>query len=110
MAVRTYHLIVDQGANYALSIPVLNDNGGPTTVTGWTVTGQIRAYPNGSTVLHELELTVGGTTVTLQIPAADSSAWTWRTGRYDVELTSPDGLVKARLIEGLVVVRPEVTR
>jgi hypothetical protein len=60
-------------------------------------------------VLHTLALTLSGTAVTLRIPAATSAAWTFSLGRYDVELTAPDGTV-TRLVEGSVVVRPEITR
>lgn len=105
----TFHLTIDQGSNYQLTIPVL-DGTSPVTVTGWTATGQIRADPRSTTVLYELDLTATGTNVVLQIPGEDSSEWTWRTGRYDVELVSSNGLVATRLIEGLVVVRPEITR
>jgi hypothetical protein len=109
MSALTYHLVVNQGSNYVLTIPVL-DGTTPVTVTGWTVNGQIRRQHDSATVLHTLSLTATGSSVILQIPAEVSSEWAWRVGKYDVELASPDGLITTRLIEGLVVVRPEVTR
>jgi len=38
-----------------------------------------------------------------------SAAWTWRTGRWDVELVDGAGAV-TRLAEGFVIVHPEVSR
>lgn len=109
MAALKYDLIVDQGATYILYIPVFDDNGDPAYVEGWAATGQIRADYNSTTVRHTLALTPIENSIVLTIPAADSTAWTWQLGRYDVELVAPSTTV-TRLIEGWVVVRPNVTR
>jgi hypothetical protein len=50
-----------------------------------------------------------GTNVRLTIPAATSAAWAWRLARFDIELTAPNTTV-TRLVEGAVVVYPEITR
>jgi hypothetical protein len=108
LAALRFDLIIDQGTDYNLSIPVLGlADGG--TLAGWTATGQIRASYASPTVLHTLDLTVSGTDVVLHIPAATSSAWTWRRGRFDIEVIDPSGAV-TRLVEGAVVIRPEITR
>lgn len=105
-----YDLIVDQGADYRRTIPVLRDDGQPVeTLDGWQVAGQIRAGYASTTVLHQLDVTVSGTDVLLRIPAAVSSTWAFRLARYDLELQAPDGTT-TRLVEGSVVVRPEITR
>jgi hypothetical protein len=104
-----YDLLVEQGCDYTLTVPVLDDAGQPQTLAGWTVRGQIRAGYSSPTVLHTLALTLSGTAVTLRVPATASAAWTFSLGRYDVELEAPDGTV-TRLVEGSVVVRPEITR
>jgi hypothetical protein len=109
MPALTYPLVVEQGADYALSIPVLNASAQPVTVDGWTAAGQIRATPYSDAVVHDLDLTPSGSTVVLRIPAAASATWTWQVARYDVELTSPGGDI-SRLVEGPVVLRPNVTR
>lgn len=109
MTVLTYPLVINQGADYALSIPVLNVGAQPVSVDGWTAAGQIRATPYSDDVLYELDVTPGGSAVVLDIPGAVSAAWTWQFGHYDVELTSPGGDI-SRIIEGPVIVRPNVTR
>ena len=109
MPALVYPLMVEQGADFTLSIPVLNVSAQPVSVNGWGVAGQIRATLYDDTVLQELDLTPSGSTVILHIPGATSAAWTFATGRYDVELTSPGGDI-SRLVEGPVLVRPNVTR
>jgi hypothetical protein len=109
VAAFVYPLVIDQGADYLLSVPVLDSPGDPVLVDGWTAAGQIRAGYAENLLLHQFDLVVTGTEVVIQITAAVSSAWKFRFGHYDVELTSPGGSV-TRLIEGPVVVRPETTR
>ena len=111
MTARRYDMRPEQGADYHLSIPVVNDAGNPFTVTGWSARGQIRRLLDDEEPLYELDdhLTVDDTTVELDIPAEVSSEWTWRQARYDIELVDPDGR-PTRLLEGHVFVSPEVTR
>ena len=109
-----YHLRISQGATFQLTIPVLDENGNPASLSGMTARGQIRAHAAATTILHEWTmldagLAFDGGNVVLSVPAATSSAWTFRTGSYDVELIDGDGDI-TRLIEGHVIVHPEVTR
>ena len=110
MAARQYPLVVDQGADYELTIPVVDGSASAVDVDDWVVRGQIRAKAGGATVLADIDVVTSGTDVVLRVPHSASSSWAFRTGRYDVELTSPDGLNVIRLLEGAVIVRPEVTR
>ena len=110
MPARQFPIVVDQGADYALIIPVLDADNAAVDVEDWLVSGQIRAQLGGATVLAELDVAPLGTDVVLRIPHATSSGWVFRNGRYDIEITSPDGLNVIRLLEGVVVVRREVTR
>lgn len=108
MALR-FDLLVEQGADYEATIPVLDEAGQPQTLTGWTAAGQIRAGYTAAEILHTLDVTVQATSIVLRIPAAVSALWGWRLGRYDLEVTAPGGAV-TRLVEGSVVVHPEITR
>jgi hypothetical protein len=106
-----HDLVIEQGSTYRLSVPVLDDTSEPLDITGWTVRGQIRLTHASPTVAYDLgpHLAIAGTAVEVTIPAEDSSLWTWCGGVYDVELVDPDGN-PTRLIQGNVVVSPEVTR
>lgn len=105
----TYNLIIWQGARYVRAFPVFDDDEQAVNVDGWSARGQIRSHAASPTVLHTFDPTCAGTTVTIAIPAAASSAWTFRTGVWDLELVPPVGDPE-HLVTGLVVVHPEVTR
>lgn len=114
MALR-FDLRVNQGESFRVTIPVLDENNDPVAVTGMTVRGQIRAWDSAPTALYEWSPTAGnlavsGSNVFLTVPAAESSAWTFRSGVYDVEIVDPGTSATSRLVEGLVVVYPEITR
>jgi hypothetical protein len=77
---------------------------------------QIRQNVQSSTILYEAStangaIVLGGTagTITLTIPASATAGFTWIKGVYDMNLTSSGGIV-TRLLQGTVVVSPEVTR
>lgn len=103
-----YDLDVYQGSDYGRSIPVLA-GAQAQTVTGWTVSGQVRRGADSPEVLHTLDLTCVGTDVVLRIPGSVSATWPWRRGLYDVLLVAPDG-GQTVLLVGAVKVRAMVTR
>ena len=109
-----YHLRINQGETFQIAIPVLDEDGAPVSLTGMSARGQIRAHPAATTVLHEWTLVnsglvLDGNDVILSVPAATSAAWTFALGHYDVELVDGSGAV-TRLIEGYVIVNPDITR
>jgi hypothetical protein len=109
-----HDLRIKQGETWRRTFPVYNAAGGPLDLTGCTVRGQVRATKTSGSVLHTwvtgLEnIALAPGQVTLYVPAAVSSAWTWTAGRWDLELTDTAGDV-TRLVEGVVLVDPEVTR
>lgn len=89
--------------------------GTPLDISGWSARGQVRKWPGADTVLHEWSTTAGNLTLgvdgylTITVSPAESSAWDWSEGRYDIELTKPDGDV-IRVAAGPVMVSPEITR
>lgn len=111
MTARRYDLRIEQGSDYRLQIPIVNDEGQPFVVTGWSARGQIRLSLNDEQPVFELydHLALGVTTVELLLPAEVTAEWTWRQARYDIELVNPEGR-PTRLLEGHVFVSPEVTR
>lgn len=107
-------LFIQQGTTWAISWPITTPEGDPVDVTGWGVQAQIRASKTATEVLHEFTTTRENAfadqgAVTLSVTPNESSAWPWRSGVYDVELTDPTGRV-ARIAEGSVTVSAEVTR
>lgn len=88
----------------------------PLDLTGYTARMQVRQSVGSEQILLELTTEDGGIaidaatgTITLQVSATDSAAFTWRAGVYDLELIDTGGAV-TRLASGAVTVCPEVTR
>lgn len=84
----------------------------PVDLTGYTAAMQIRPFALSTDVLYDAtsNITLGGTagTITLVIPAASTSLFTWWTGVYDLLLTDPYGNA-IRLLSGSVTVCPGIT-
>jgi hypothetical protein len=110
--IRTDRLTVLQGATWETRWPILDTDGQPYDLTGWTVQSQVRASATDVTVLFDFAATGNATTldnnVVLTIPADVSSAWTWTEGVFDIELHNADAVV--RITQGTIEVNPEVTR
>lgn len=115
---QTADLRIAQGSTWSVTFPVLDESGDPmSSLAGWTARAQIRESVSSATVLFEwhsdgtkpgaVDLSDGQ--VTLSVTSAQSSAWTWARGVYDLELVSPSGEVW-RPVGGRVRVSPEVTR
>ena len=100
----------DSGCNCSPSTGSLVD------LNGYTADMQIRQTVQSGTVLFEASTTnglivLGGAagTIALTIPATDTSGFNWVKGVYDLNLTSSGGIT-TRLLQGSVLVSPEVTR
>lgn len=114
MALQQTALVIEQGTTWAIAWPIRDTQDEPIDITGWSVHAQIRPSKDSNDVLYEWRTSTGNAKaeqdwLTLSVSPGESSAWTWRSGVYDVELTDPTGRV-ARVAEGVVTVNPEVTR
>lgn len=140
MALHDEDLVIPQGKSWIGPMwALLDEDDGPYDLMGKTVRAQVRESPRSPTVLYEWSTDDGtvvvfagvavelddGTTVTtsavaLMVKPSTSSAWSWRVGVYDVEVspTPPasgepdDGDDDVWPIVELSTVRvtPEVTR
>jgi hypothetical protein len=86
----------------------------PHTLTDYTARMTIKDMVGG-TVLKALTTENGGIaidedeyTISLYISAADTAAFSWTEGVYDLEMVSSEGDV-TQLLAGFVYVKPEVT-
>lgn len=116
-------LSITQGADRTIVIAGIADAAGaPLDVTGWSVHAQVRhstapaapllaEWVSSTPTDTQGQATASATEVRLDVPAAMSSAWAWRTGVLHVELTEPgDGGRRERIAARDVVVDPEVVR
>ncbi len=104
------NLYIDQGTTFSLSIVVSDLNGDLKDISDYTVRSQIRKSYYTSTKVDftaVASLPEDGE-ITISLTAVQTSALT--TGRYvyDVEIESAEETL--RVLEGIIVVNPEVTR
>lgn len=88
----------------------------PVSLVGFTARMQIRASLTSETILDTLTtenskilLDTENNTITLNIPATDTAAYTWSSGVYSLELESSSGVVTT-IANGNVTLVKEVTR
>ena len=104
--------IIDQGTTFSKQITVYETDG--TTIqnlTGYTVSSQLRKNYT-STAFTTINATNNSPTngiIVMSLTAVQTSAL--KSGRYvyDLQITAADGTV-TRVIEGVITIRPEVTK
>lgn len=111
-------LKIDQGATFKKVVTwKAGTPATPVDLTGCTARAQIRATVTSPDVLHEMTSAPGGGItlddvlgeVMIDIDAATTAGFAWKTAVYDLEIVFADGTVR-RLLQGPVSVSPEVTR
>jgi hypothetical protein len=107
------NLYIDQGTTFSTIIDLTNQDGSPMNLTGFTIQAQIRKSYQSSTFTNFTASVYGTPTngqIRLQLTPSVSSAM--RAGRYlyDIEITNTTTQDKYRVLEGIVVISPEITR
>ncbi len=104
--------VIDQGATYSRQITVLENDG--TTIqnlTEWTVTAHIRKNYTSSnyTTINatKVEPQTSGK-ITMSLTAVQTAAL--KSGRYVYDLQIKKSDEVRRIIEGVITIRPEVTK
>jgi hypothetical protein len=113
----TYNLEIKQGATLSLVATWRDSAGTAINLGGYTARLNVRETYSSTIVVLTLTtenggITLGGAagTITLAATATVTAALTAPfRGVYDLELVSGGGVV-TRLLEGLVIITPEVTR
>ena len=116
MPAASYDLMIEQGATFSQTVTWKDSNNVPVDLTGYTARMQFRPSVNAPTVYFSATSTdgrivLGGATgaITINISAVETTAFTFVSAVYDLELQSASGVV-TRLLEGGVSVSREVTR
>ena len=104
------NIFIDQGTTFSLSLAVNDQSGDLKDLTGYTVAAQMRKsyYTTTSTNFTATVSLPEDGEVTISLTAVQTSAI--KAGRYvyDIEITG-DGET-LRVLEGIVVINPEVTK
>lgn len=114
MSAGTYHIKIEQGATFALTLTYTDANNAAINLTGYSARMQLRKNINDDTAIVSLTdgagITLGGATGTIEISidANATAGLTATEGVYDLELVSAG--VVTRLLNGTYTVSREVTR
>ena len=115
MSAGTYNFTLDQGSTFNLEIIYKDSAGVVIDLTNYTAAMQIRSSFDSSATLLNLNTTNGGIVITgpqgkIELTASATATAALPSGSwvYDLEITS--GSVVTRIIQGQVIVSPEVTR
>jgi hypothetical protein len=101
-------LVIEQGATFVQTYTVVDDP--DFTWAGWSARAQIRSSASATGELYlDLTpyLTVDGASIQLAIPAAQTATLD-KDGRWDLEMVM--GSTVVRILQGRVIISPEVTR
>ena len=105
--------VIDQGTTFSKQITVYENDG--TTIqnlTGYTATSQLRKNYTSTaytTILATIQTPATNGIIVMSLTAVQTAAL--KAGRYvyDLQITHSDETVK-RIIEGVITIRPEVTK
>jgi len=111
-----YNLYLYRGATFSEHFTWKDENGTPIDLTGFTARMQLREQVESTEAFLNLTsenggISLGGVLGMIEVVASATatSAVNATSGVYDLELVASDGTV-TRLLEGLVIISPEVTR
>lgn len=104
------NLYIDQGTTFSLSIIVSDQNGDPKDLTDYTAAAQMRrSYYTNTAIDFTADVTLPDDgEVTISLTAEETTAI--KAGRYvyDIEISSDSETI--RVLEGIIVINPEVTK
>lgn len=109
----TANLYVDQGTTFSTIVDLENQDGTALNLTGYTVAGQMRKSYQSSTAVSFVASVYGdATNGQIRLQLAPSTTSGLRAGRYiyDVEITNTNSGDKFRVLEGIVILNPEITK
>ena len=112
MTAANHNLTIDQGSDFVIDL-VISDAGVVKNLTGYSARAQMRNTKSASAIAATFTCTVTdatGGTVKMELPNATSSAISPGKYYYDLELYTSNNVIVARLMQGAVILTPEVTR
>ena len=112
MTAANHNLTIDQGSDFVIDL-VISDEGVVKNLTGYSARAQMRTTKRASAIAATFTCTVtdaSAGTVKVELPNATTSAISPGKYYYDLELYTASDAVVARLMQGTVILTPEVTR
>jgi hypothetical protein len=109
----TANLYVDQGTTFSTIVDLENQDSTALNLTGYTVAGQMRkSYQSSTAVSFVCSVYGEATNGQIRLQLAPATTTGLRAGRYiyDVEITNTLSGEKFRVLEGIVILNPEITK
>jgi len=103
------NLTIDQGSDYTTTITLTDGAGTPINISTYTGNGQIRKYYTSTTAVDFDITTADNGNITLSLDSNTTNNMIAGRYVYDVELTDISGNI-SRVLEGIVTIKPGVTR
>lgn len=106
------NLYIDQGTTFSTIIDLTNQDGSPLILNGYTVQSQMRKSYQSSTSTSFTATVYDANKGQIRLQLAPSATSSMQAGRYlyDIEITNTNTQEKFRVLEGIVVITPEITR
>lgn len=116
MASDLYDFTIKQGTTHTFYLIWTDSVGAAISLSGYTARMKIKAFPGSSTNILSLTstpaagltITAGSGRVDVSITATQTTAFTFNTAYYDLEVESGAGVV-TRLLQGTITLLREVT-
>ena len=104
-------LLIEQGATFSTTVNVEDTAGAAINLFGYSASSQMRKsyYATSNTIITSTITGNANGEITLSMTAANTANLTPGRSVFDLLITSPTG-VKTRVIEGVIVISPGVTR
>jgi hypothetical protein len=106
------NLFVDQGSDYSNIITIASSTGAPLDLTNYTVASQMRKSYGSSSYYTFTASVYDAANGKIRLRLAASISVDIPAGRYlyDIEITNTVTQAKTRVLEGTVIVTPEITK
>jgi len=104
-------LLIEQGASFSTTINVSDSAGAAINLYGYTASSQMRKsfYATSNTIILATVTGNANGEITLSMTAANTANLTPGRSVFDLLITAPSG-IKTRVVEGIIVISPGVTR
>ena len=116
MEVPRLDMSCSQGATFKYVVRLLDENGQPVNLTGYTAAMHVRATQKSPTTIIQLSNTIGGISIDplagvleLRISPTRTAALPASKAAYDLKLTAPGGTDAFFVLEGAFVIKGKVT-
>ena len=112
MTAANHNLTIDQGSDFALDL-IVKDSGVVKNLASYSARAQMRSTKSASSVAATFTCTItnaAGGALKMELPNATSSSLSAGKYYYDLELYTASDTIVQRLMQGTVILTPEVTR